>query len=72
MRTTRVRRHAVLASALLILILAGCAFVNVPLISRPQPLEEKVVDGEGEDKILLLEVTGPISEEKQQIGRAHV
>jgi len=39
----------------------GCAFVNVPLVSRLQPLEEKVVDGEGEAKILLLDVTGTIS-----------
>lgn len=58
---------AVLTSLLWILILGGCAFVNVSLISRPQPLEEKVVDGEGEPKILLLEVAGAISEEKRRI-----
>ena len=65
MKTSHIRWCAVLTAALLILTLAGCAFVNVPLVSRMKPLEEKVVDGEGEPKILLLDVTGPISEEKR-------
>ena len=67
MKTSLIRWITILTSLLWILILGGCAFVYVPLISRPQPLEEKVVDGEGEAKILLLEVAGAISEEKQRI-----
>jgi protease-4 len=67
MKISSIRWLAVLTSLLWILALGGCAFVHVPLISRPQPLEEKVVDGEGEAKILLLEVAGTISEEKRRI-----
>jgi protease-4 len=67
MKTSLIRWLAFFASVILILILGGCAFVNVPLISRPQPLEEKVVDGEGEAKILLLDVTGAISEEMRRV-----
>ncbi len=66
MKTSRFRWLALLTPALLILTMWGCAFVHIPLISRPQPLEEKVVEGEGDDKILLLEVTGTISEEKRR------
>jgi protease-4 len=50
----------------LVLPLAGCAFVNVPLFPSMGSLEEKVVDGEGRAKILLLDVTGVISEERRR------
>ena len=45
---------------------SGCAYVNLSLLSEPGPLREKVVDGEGDDRILLLDVTGVISEEKKR------
>ncbi len=48
------------------LLWSGCAYVNLSLLSEPGPLREKVVDGEGGDKILLLDVTGIISEEKKR------
>jgi protease-4 len=67
MKTSRMRWSAVLTLLLLLLTLGGCAFVYVPLIHRPRPLEEKVVAGEGEAKILLLDVTGIISEEKEGV-----
>jgi len=45
---------------------SGCACVNLSLLSEPGPLREKVVDGEGDARILLLDVTGVISEEKKR------
>ena len=48
------------------LLHSGCAYVNLALISEPGPLQEKVVDGEGNRKILLMDVTGIISEEKRR------
>lgn len=44
----------------------GCAYVNLSLLSEPGPLREKVVDGQGDAKILLLDVTGILSEEKKR------
>lgn len=48
------------------LLWSGCAYVNLSLLSEPGPLREKVVEGEGDAKILLLDVTGIISEEKKR------
>ena len=67
MKTSLSRRLLFFAPIILSLFMGGCAFVNVPLISPLQPLEEKIVDGEGDAKILLLDVTGTISEEKRRV-----
>jgi len=68
MKTTLIRSLALLSAVMLTIILSGCAFVNVPLVSQLQPLEEKIVEGEGDAKILLLDVTGTISEEKRRVS----
>lgn len=47
---------------ILLLLFSGCAFVNVPLFQPLGPLDEKLIEGEGRPKILLLEVSGLISE----------
>lgn len=44
----------------------GCAYVSLSLLPEPGPLREKVVDGEGDAKIILLDVTGIISDEKKR------
>jgi protease-4 len=49
-------------------LIAGCAFVNVPLIPPPQPLEEQVLEGGGTKKILLLDISGTISEQDKSGG----
>jgi protease-4 len=67
MKRSLIRSFVILAALMQVIILSGCAFVNVPLVSRLQPLEEKGVDGEGDAKILLLDVTGTISEEKRRV-----
>ena len=68
MKASLIRSLTLIATIMSLIILSGCAFVNVPLVSRLQPLEETVVDGEGEAKILLLDVTGTISEEKRRVS----
>jgi protease-4 len=43
----------------------GCAFVNVSLLQPPAPLKEYVIEGKGQPKILLLDVSGFISERER-------
>ncbi|MEJ2183549.1 MAG: signal peptide peptidase SppA [Nitrospirota bacterium] len=52
----------------LFFFLNGCTLVNISLLPREQPLEEQVVEGEGQPKILIMDVTGFISEEKPRGG----
>ena len=47
------------------IILSGCAIVNVPLFPSTQALQEHVVEGEGDNKILLIDISGLISEKKR-------
>ncbi len=54
---------------LALLAVSGCAFVKVPLSEPVQPLEEKVIEGEGRAKLLLLDVTGFISEKGRTGGQ---
>jgi protease-4 len=53
---------------LLLIILTGCAVVQIPLFPSLQPLEEKVLEGKGQAKILLLDISGIISEKKESKG----
>ncbi|HEY4744039.1 MAG TPA: S49 family peptidase, partial [Desulfuromonadaceae bacterium] len=62
------RRTCCLSILLLLCTLSGCAFVNVPLIPPPSPLEEQVLEGEGAKKILLLDISGTISEQEKSGG----
>lgn len=57
-----------LSLLILLAALSGCAFVNVPLFQPPMPLEEVVVEGEGTKKILLLDISGTISEQGNSGG----
>jgi len=67
MKTTPIRWLGLLVPVVL-LTLGGCAFVTVPLIHPIRALEEKTIEGEGDAKILLLDVTGIISEEKRRVS----
>lgn len=44
--------------------ISGCAFISVPLFPTTQKLEERIIEGEGNDKILILDISGVISEKK--------
>lgn len=52
----------------LAILLNGCTIFNVSLLQQPGALKEKVLEGEGTAKILLLDVSGMISEKKWGIN----
>ena len=49
-------------------LLSGCAFIKMPLVPSAQPLREEVVDGEGRNKILIVDISGIISDRKRISG----
>jgi protease-4 len=49
-------------------ILTGCAYIKVPVYPYLEPFEEKVLEGRGEKKILLLDISGVISEKRESTG----
>lgn len=49
-------------------LLGGCAFVSAPLFPRPRPLQEQLLEGDGRAKILLLDISGTISEQEKTEG----
>lgn len=58
-----------LCMAVLALFVNGCAFINVEMLRPVSPLQERVVEGEGRQKILVLDVTGFISEKERSGGQ---
>jgi protease-4 len=44
------------------LLITGCAFINVDMIQPLRPLKEQTIEGDGRAKVLLLDITGFISE----------
>jgi protease-4 len=54
-------KRIVLLFILLLLVLSGCAFMNVSLLPQTKPLEEKLLEGKGKPKILLVDLDGVIS-----------
>jgi protease-4 len=57
-----------LAACSLLLLLNGCIFFSVNLANPAGPLEEQKVAGSGKDKILLISISGVISEEEKTSG----
>lgn len=51
---------AVLVAGLLSMV-AGCTLVKVSLTEETQPFQEKVISGDGKDKILVLDISGFIT-----------
>jgi protease-4 len=51
-----------LVLSLVAVLLNGCAFVDVNLLSSHKPLQEQVVEGDGPKKILIVDIEGFISE----------
>jgi protease-4 len=45
------------------LLLAGCSVISLDLTPRIRPLEEETVEGRGDAKILLLDISGFLSDE---------
>lgn len=61
-----VKRRLLLHLTLVLFLLPGCAFVNMSLVPRQAGLKEKVIEGRGKPKILLIDVSGFISERGRQ------
>jgi protease-4 len=57
------RARCIAASILLVLLVAGCSVISLDLTPRIRPLQEKTVEGRGADKILLMDISGFLSEE---------
>jgi protease-4 len=53
---------------LLVPVFSGCTLFNITIIPSAKPLEEKVVEGEGRPKLLLLDIAGFISEKEPDGG----
>jgi protease-4 len=49
-------------------VLSGCSVISVDLTPRIRPLEEHTVEGRGEDKILLMDISGFITDELTSPG----
>ncbi len=59
-----IRSRLLLVLILLPVILNGCTLFNMNIVPSVKPLEEKVIEGEGESKLLLADITGFISEKE--------
>ncbi|HAK59296.1 MAG TPA: signal peptide peptidase SppA [Nitrospiraceae bacterium] len=49
-------------------LMAGCVFMNVSLTDEIRPLEEKVLSGEGKNKIVLVDISGVLSSRDSSRG----
>ena len=57
-----------IALLLLLAMLTGCSVLSVDLTPRVRPLEEEVVEGKGEAKILLMDISGFLTDEAPSNG----
>jgi protease-4 len=60
--------YRVIALLLALAALAGCSVLSVDLTPRIRPLEEEVVEGTGDAKILLMDISGFITDEPPSSG----
>jgi protease-4 len=51
-----------------VLVLFGCAGMNVSLLPETKPLEEQVLEGTGKPKILLIDIDGLISFKEERVS----
>jgi protease-4 len=51
------------ATLVVALLLAGCSVISLDLTPRLRPLEEETVEGSGDGKILLMDISGFLSDE---------
>ena len=49
-----------------LIISSGCSFISISLVPSVEPLKETTISGSGKDKILIIDVSGIISEEKRR------
>jgi len=70
MRVEKKRRSGLLRVYLIMALVGvcapGCAFVSVNLFQRALPLQEKVVEGEGPGKMLVMDISGVLAYEEKK------
>lgn len=49
-----------------LLFSSGCSFISISLVPSIEPLKETTVSGSGKDKILIMDISGIISEERKR------
>ena len=57
-------QYRMMFAFLLVPVFSGCTLFNITIIPSAKPLEEKVVEGEGRPKLLLLDIAGFISQKE--------
>ena len=57
------RLTSLAVASLFALVLAGCSLLTVDFQPKIRPLEEKTVEGKGTSKILMLDLSGVLTEE---------
>jgi protease-4 len=57
-----------LVTVLFILSTPGCAFINVSLYQPALPLQERVIEGEGPGKVLVMDISGVLAYEEKDNG----
>jgi protease-4 len=55
-----------LVAALFTMTVSQCAFVNVSLYQPALPLQEKVIEGEGPGKVLVMDISGVLAYEEKK------
>jgi protease-4 len=65
---TDIMRYLKWSTGVLLILLTSCAFIKIPLFPEKEGLQEQVLEGQGKAKILLVEVSGIISEKPQSKG----
>lgn len=61
----RIKKVRLLCALILLMIFNGCTLFNIHVTPGMGPLKEKTVSGEGDDKVLLINIKGAISNKKQ-------
>ena len=51
-----------------VIVFSGCAIVTIPLFPSERGLQERVLEGEGTAKILLVDISAVISEKERSKG----
>ena len=59
-------KKIILLVCCMVFLASGCAFVSIPLFGPTQPLEEVYLEGQGKDRILIIDISGTISSEKRR------
>ena len=54
-----------LVPVLLSLTASGCAFVNLDLFRETKPLKEKVIEGKGPGKVLIIDISGVLGYDRE-------